>query len=93
MKTSYSGYLVLIKCDSSVPRYWLGWTANPAELLLLQITLTSSHPAELLWSEPGNEEEEEELAYPYIRYWVPDSDWFELPQSAVDEICARGGQQ
>lgn len=65
MKTSYSGCLVLIKCNTPVSRYWLGWTANPTELLL-QITLASLHPAELLWSEPGNEEEEEELAYPYV---------------------------
>ncbi|HEY9610484.1 hypothetical protein [Allocoleopsis sp.] len=84
---SQEGYLALLKCCSPIPRYWLGWTPESPTVLLIQITLVSPYPIELLWSIPGSEDEEEALTYPYISYWIPDSDWFELPPTAVDEIC------
>ena len=83
------GWLVLIRCDFPIPRYWLGWWALHPSELVMQLTLTCRHPVKLLWAQPGEEEEEEELTYPVIQYWLPDTDWFELPQFAVDEICSR----
>lgn len=86
------GWFALIKCCSPTPRYWLGWTAVTPKELLFSITLASPYPVELLWSQPGDEDAEEDLTYPYIQYWLPDTDWFELPQSAVNKICAKEGQ-
>jgi hypothetical protein len=83
------GWLALVKGCSPTPRYWLGWTALQPTELLSQIVLVSPYPVLLLWSQPGEEEDAEELTYPVIQHWIPDTDWFELPHSVVNEICAR----